>query len=197
MLRRAALALALAACPGVDAPEPTVPEPAPATPPASLASSELVGTPAREFTDLVWLDAQPRTLASHRGKVVLVRFWTDTCPYCRGTAPKLNQLDAEFRAQGLTVLGLYPAKPRGRAAIRDEVAAAVKEWALEFPVAIDSSWSTIDAWWLKTGDREATSASFLIDRRGIIRLVHPGPEFSDAELAELRVKISALLAEPT
>lgn len=200
VLRRAALALVLAACsacPGADAPEPAVPEPAPVTPSPSLASSALVGSPAREFTDLVWLDEQPRTLASLRGQVVLVRFWTDTCPYCRGTAPKLRQLDAEFRAQGLTVLGLYHAKPRGRAAVRDEVVAAVKEWALEFPVALDSTWSTIDAWWLTTGDREATSSSFLIDRRGVIRLVHPGPEFSDAELAELRAKISALLAEPS
>ena len=197
MLRRAALALVLAACPtchGADAPEPAVPEPAPATPPPSPASSGLVGTPAREFTDLTWLDGRPRTLASLRGQVVLVRFWTDTCPYCRGTAPKLRQLDAELRAQGLTVLGLYHAKPRGRAAVRDEVVATVKEWALEFPIAIDDTWSTIDAWWLTT-DREATSASFLIDRRGVIRLVHPGPEFSDAELTELRARISTLLAE--
>jgi len=196
VLRRATLALVLAACPGADTPEPASPEPASVTPTPSSAGAELIGTPAREFTDLAWLGDQPRTLASLRGQVVLVRFWTDTCPYCRGTAPKLNQLDAEFRARGLTVLGLYHAKPRGRAVTRDEVAATVKEWALEFPVAVDRSWSTLDAWWLMTGDREATSASFLIDRRGVIRLVHPGPEFSPAELAELRAAISTLLAEP-
>lgn len=189
MLRRAALALALAACPGADAPEPAAPEPA-------AAPAVLVGTPAREFTDLAWLDDQPRSLASLRGQVVLVRFWTDTCPYCRGTAPLLNQLDAEHRAHGLTVLGLYHPKPRGRAVARAEVEASVKEWALEFPVAIDAAWSTLDAWWLTTGERDATSASFLIDRRGVIRHVHPGPEFTAAEAAELRSKISVLLAEP-
>lgn len=172
-------------------PEPAAPEPSPRS-----DGSELVGAPAREFTDLLWLDQQPRSLASLRGQVVLVRFWTDTCPYCRGTAPKLRQLDAELRARGLTVLGLYHPKPRGRAVTRDEVAATVKEWALEFPVAIDERWSTLDTWWLTTGDREATSASFLIDRRGVIRLVHPGPEFSDAEFAELRTALTALLAEP-
>ena len=32
-------------------------------------------------------------------------------------------------------------------------------------------------WWLSTGDREFTSVTFLIDREGVIRAVHPGGEF--------------------
>ncbi|MBL8974921.1 MAG: hypothetical protein JNK56_30265, partial [Myxococcales bacterium] len=48
----------------------------------------------------------------------------------------------------------------------------------------------------------ATSASFLIDRRGTIRLVHPGPEYtptggpqSRRDFAEIHAKIVELLAE--
>lgn len=189
MLRPAALALALAACSAADAPEPSAPEPAPST-------TSLINTPAREFTDLEWLDGHSRTLAGLRGQVVLVRFWTDTCPYCRRTAPKLKQLDDELRARGLTVLGIYHPKPRGRPVERAEVTSIIKEWGLEFPVALDAGWSTLDAWWLNTGERDATSASFLIDRRGVIRHVHPGPEFSVAEYAALHAKLVALLAEP-
>ena len=186
---RPALALFFAACSTADAPEPAAPEPAAAT-------NDLVGAPAREFTDLEWLDGHSRTLASLRGQVVLVRFWTDTCPYCRRTAPLLKKLDDELRARGLTVLGLYHPKPRGRPADCAEVEAVIKEWGLEFPIALDASWSTLDAWWLTTGDREATSASFLIDRRGIIRQIHPGPEYTTAESDALHAKITALLAEP-
>lgn len=200
MLRRAALLLALAACPGADAPEPAAPEPAapppPSPPAAALTIHPLVGEPARDFTNLTWLDGQPRTIAGLRGQVVLVRFWTDTCPYCRRTAPRLQQLDREFRAQGLTVLGLYHPKPRGRTVTTQEVEATVREWSLSFPVALDAAWSTVDAWWLTTGDRDATSATFLIDRRGTIRLVHPGPEYSPAEYDELHATITSLLAEP-
>lgn len=189
MLRRALL-LAFAACSGPDTPEPLAPEP------AAAATTDLVGTRAQDFKSLTWLDDQPRTLAALRGQVVLVRFWTDTCPYCRRTAPRLRALDEELRARGLTVIGLYHPKPRGRPVPLADVAAFIKELGLAFPIALDATWSTLDAWWLTTGDREATSASFLIDRRGVIRLVHPGPEYSDAEYAGLRAAILALLAEP-
>jgi peroxiredoxin len=193
--------LVLAACPGAETPEPASPDrPAAPEPPAvakARPGSELVGEPARTFVDLAWLDGRTRTLAGLRGQVVLVRFWTDTCPYCRRTAPHLQQLDAEFRARGLVALGLYHPKPRGRAVTREEVAATVKEWALEFPVAIDAAWSTLDAWWLTTGERDATSSTFLLDRDGIIRWVHPGPEYSDAEYAELHATIATLLAQPS
>jgi len=189
VLRRALL-LGFVACAGPDTPEPLAPEP------TATAAAELVGTRARDFKNLTWLDDQPRTLADLRGQVVLVRFWTDTCPYCRRTAPRLRALDEELRARGLTVVGVYHPKPRGRPVPLADVTAFIKELALAFPIALDESWSTLDAWWLSTGDREATSASFLIDRRGVIRLVHPGPEYSDAKYADLRAAILALLAEP-
>jgi peroxiredoxin len=200
VLRRAALLLSLTACASPDVPEPAAPEPAPSEPAPSEPAparegSELLGQPARPFIDLAWQDGAARTLADLRGQVVLVRFWTDTCPYCRNTAPRLRALDDEFRARGLTVLGLYHPKPRGRAVTRDVLAATIKEWGLEFPVAIDAAWSTIDAWWL-TRERSATSASFLLDRRGVTRLVHPGPEYTAAEYDELHATITALLAEP-
>lgn len=188
MLRRA-LCLAFVACSAPESAAPLAPEPV-------SAAADLVGAPAREFIDLTWLDGGARTLADLRGRVVLVRFWTDTCPYCRRTAPRLRQLDLDFRDRGLTVLGLYHPKPRGRPAPLAEVRAAVEAWSLDFPIALDARWSTLDAWWLGTGEREATSASFLLDRRGVVRLVHPGPEYSEAEYAELRATIAALLAEP-
>jgi peroxiredoxin len=199
VLRRARLAvlLALAACSGADAHGPAAPAP------ASRAGSELVGRPAGEFVGVEWLGGEARTLADLRGRVVLVRFWTDTCPYCERTAPALRRLDEEFRARGLVVIGLHHPKPRGRAVTREEVLQAARAWGMSFPIGLDRAWATVDAWWLRTGERAATSASFLIDRRGKVRLVHPGPEFtpdgddaSRRDFFEIRAKIAALLAEP-
>ena len=73
---------------------------------------------------------------------------------------------------------------------------------MDFRVGLDATWATLDAWWLADHDREATSASFLIDRRGTNRLVHPGPEYtptggpqSRRDFAEIHAKIVELLAE--
>src|SRR5438105_5046912 len=51
------------------------------------------------------------------------------------------------------------------------------EYGFTFPVGLDEHWRTIDSWWLDSGERAATSATLLVDRRGIIRWVHPGPEY--------------------
>jgi len=175
----------------------------PASPAVTRAGAELIGTPAKAFIDVTWPDGSPHTLAQLRGRVVLVRFWTDTCPYCKNTAPALRELDAEFAARGLVVIGLHHPKPRGSDRTPAEIEATARAWGMDFLVGLDSTWATIDAWWLAGHEREATSASFLIDRRGIIRLVHPGPEYtptgsaqSRQDYAEIRATIATLLDEP-
>ena len=62
-------------------------------------------------------------------------------------------------------------------------------------------------WWLTGPDRPATSVTFLLDRSGVIRFIHPGMEYHDAsgpeghpmcadDLAAIRTAIERLLAEP-
>ena len=179
------------------------PGPAHPAPPVVRAGAELVGTPAREFIEITWPDGRPHTLAQLRGRVVLVRFWADTCPYCKRTAPALRDLDAEFAARGLVVIGLHHPKPRGSSRTAAQVQAFAHAWGMDFLVGLDGSWATIDAWWLAAAERDATSASFLIDRRGTIRMVHPGPEYGPTgtqqarrDYAEIRAAIAVLLAEP-
>jgi peroxiredoxin len=153
---------------------------------APRAGAELVGRPAAELRVDGWLDGErapgPTSLAALRGRVVVVRFWTDTCPYCRASAPAFVELDREFRERGLVVIGLYHPKPRptdaaiDERALRDRVARVADEYGFRFAIGLDLQWRTIDTWWLDTGDRDATSATFVIDREGVIRGVHPGPE---------------------
>ena len=173
--------------------------------PKVVQEQELVGTKVYEFSDMEWLNSAPQTMRDLRGQVVLIRFWTETCPYCRASAPALRQLHDEFVEDGLTVVGLYHPKPRGSTRSLDAVREATNTLGWPFPVAIDKDWVTIDRWWLKTGKRRYTSASLLIDKQGIIRYVHKGPEFHPGgpkshascrrDFEEIRENIRALLKE--
>jgi peroxiredoxin len=168
---------------------------------ASAKADELIGKPAPEFRGLTWLGEHSLTVAGLRGKVALIRFWTDGCPYCAHTAPALNELHRRYGREGLTVIGIYHPKPPGP---RSEatVAAAARRLGFQFPVAIDADWETLRRWWLSQGDHGWTSVSFLLDRQGRIRFIHPGGEYYPGEGAPgrdyeaLRATIEHLLAEP-
>jgi len=43
---------------------------------------------------------------SLKGHVVLLQFWTTWCPYCRREQPIVDDIDKEFRDQGLVVLAV-------------------------------------------------------------------------------------------
>lgn len=173
--------------------------------PASRLGRDRVGSVAPKLSIETWVGAPSISMPDLLGKVVLIRFFTDGCRFCRATAPALAQLDADFRERGLVVLGLHHPKPRGTRPDVAVIERLVETWGWTFPVGLDADWETIDAYWLGSGDRAATSASFLIDRRGRIRWVHGGPEFHPGgpadhddcrrDYAELRTAIAALLDE--
>jgi thiol-disulfide isomerase/thioredoxin len=168
-----------------------------ATPSTPREGDELLGTPAHPWTADHWMNSPPLALADLHGRVVLVRWFMSTeCPLCSATAPSLRAIDADYRARGLSVIGMYHHKdpePLDPA----KVEKYVKLYGYTFPVAIDTDWRTLKDWWLGGHDRHFTSVSFLIDRKGIIRFIHPGGKYapgSDDE-KQLRAKIEGLLAE--
>ncbi len=170
-----------------------------------LAASTIVGSASPEWANERWVQGGPLTLAGLRGKVVLIRFFTDReCPFCSATAPALNELDREFGPQGLVVVGFYTPKPRPRPVSMEEVRSTVESYRFRFPVAIDDDWATLKRLWLDRASGAGwTSASLLIDRRGVVRHVHPGGVFAkdspDAQArrdyAEMRSAIEKLLKE--
>jgi thiol-disulfide isomerase/thioredoxin len=129
--------------------------------------------------------------------VVLVRWWTAPgCPYCAATAPALNEFHARYKDKGLEVVGLYHHKsdaPLDPA----QVKGSAEEFGFRFPVAVDPGWKTLKRWWLGGGDRKWTSVSFLLDRRGVVRFVHPGGRYAkgDRDYDALKAKVEELLQE--
>jgi thiol-disulfide isomerase/thioredoxin len=81
-------------------------------------------------------DTRGRTfrLSAHKGKVVLINFWATWCPPCRAEIPELIRMQAEYRSQGLQIIGItYP--PQNLSAVR-KFAAKLR---INYPVAIGST----------------------------------------------------------
>ncbi len=85
------------------------------------AGAELIGTKALGWEGAEWLNPEPLRLEDLRGKVVLVRWWTDSCPYCSRSAPALNEFHARYARRGLIVIGMYHPKPIDRPITASEV----------------------------------------------------------------------------
>jgi thiol-disulfide isomerase/thioredoxin len=138
---------------------------------APKEGASLIGTKAPELTGLRWLQGGPLTMEKLRGKVVLVRFWTDGCQFCSSTAPSLRELDAKHRDEGLVVIGIHHPKARD-----SDPEKAMRELGFTFPVATDKEWSTVKGWGVGTTFKSWTSITFLVDREGV-RFVHDGGEW--------------------
>ena len=101
---------------------------------------ELIGTPMRSWSELRWLGSPPGDL---RGKVVLVRWWSDACPMCSGALPSLGRLYEEHQREGLVVVGIYHPKPPVpiTPATLQLIQNAAKEHEARFPLATDADWT--------------------------------------------------------
>lgn len=67
---------------------------------------ELIGHPLPAIDSKLWFGAASRSLASMRGKVVLIDFWASWCPPCRVLMSALNELHGANHAAGLEVVGV-------------------------------------------------------------------------------------------
>src|SRR5450755_3144901 len=53
-----------------------------------------------------WLNSQPLTVESLRGKVVLVDFWTFSCINSLRTLPYIRAWAAKYKDMGLVIIGI-------------------------------------------------------------------------------------------
>ena len=115
-----------------------------------------------------WLNSQPLSWGSLRGRVVLVEFWTFDCINCRHVIPALSGMYDSYKDQGFTLIGVHSPEfqyEHNLASVKD----AVREMGIQYPVAIDNdfaNWNRYhNLYW---------PALYLIDKRGVIRFTHIG-----------------------
>ena len=157
----------------------------------------ILNKPAPEWVVSDWLNSKPLTINDLLGKVVLIRWWTGpTCPYCINSAVALNEFHENYKDQDLKVIGFYHHKSQSPIN-KDTIEGYAEKLGFKFPIAIDYEWKTLTAWWLKTNPGKWTSVSFLLDRKGIVRYIHPGGQYvkGDGEYEKLLQEIKKLLKE--
>ncbi len=169
---------------------------------------ELVGTALPEWSLSDWANAKgaPPSLASLRGRVVVVRFWTAGCGFCEKTLPALQKLATELGDRPVTIVGAFHGKPDSSATDIRKPLEIVRSWRVTFPIALDRQWKTLRRWWLDGHHRHATSVTFVIGKDGRVVHVHPGPVFyptdnpaekgMDEDYQAVKKAILAALAAP-
>jgi peroxiredoxin len=128
-------------------------------------------------------DDRIMSLASMRGKVVLLNFWATWCLECRPEMPMFERLHREFSVQGLAVVGINAREET--TTIREYA----KELGLTFPLISDPTGKINSAYGVI-----GLPTTFLIGRSGRAVALAIGPREWGAKPA--RALIQALLAEP-
>jgi thiol-disulfide isomerase/thioredoxin len=152
----------------------------------------LQGQPVPLLRETEWIGQKPPTLAALRGKVVLLFFWAHWCSDCKAEAPILAKLGTELKARGLVIIA--PTRRYGYT-FDDDHAPAAKETPFITKVfehyygQIPVEGVPVDASNFQRFGASTTPTIVLVDRRGIVRLYHPGLMTEE----ELRGAIEALL----
>jgi len=141
--------------------------------PGAYPAPELVGIDG-------WINSPPLTIASLKGKVVLVDFWTYTCYNCINTLPHVIDLDKKYRDKGLVVIGVQ-APEFDAEKDPQNVKNAVEKFGITYPVALDNhmkSWHNFsNQYW---------PAFYLIDKKGNVVYTHFGE--GDYDITENNIK---------
>jgi len=150
-------------------------------------------TPAPQFQGLTnWINSPPLSMGQLKGKVVLVDFWTYSCINCIRTLPYIEKWYQAYHDKGLVIVGIntpefaFEHNPAN-------VAAAVKQDGIAYPVALDNNDDTWNAY-----NNDSWPADYLIDKSGNIRYVSLGEgDYNKTEEAiQLLLGIKAPLQTP-
>jgi cytochrome c biogenesis protein CcdA/thiol-disulfide isomerase/thioredoxin len=140
--------------------------------------------PAPEFAGIdAWLNSQPLTMQSLRGKVVLIDFWTYSCINCVRTLPYITKWDEQYRDKGLVIIGVHAPEfefEKNKA----NVEAALAQHGIKYPVALDNN---LDTW--TNFKNQYWPAHYLINQQGQVVYTH----FGEGNYAQTENNIRYLL----
>ncbi len=172
---------------------------------SARALLKMIGQPAPAIDPMEWVNGEPETLESLKGKVVLLDFWAVWCGPCIATFPHLKHLDAEYGSKGLTIIGVTrqynfswdeatsnASRSKDPVSLEDEMAMLEKfiaKYELTHRTMVTPENSKMQSEYLVTGIPHVA----LLDKQGIVRLVKIGSGSKNAE--EIEAMVKTLLAE--
>ena|SRR2546422_8944039 len=144
------------------------------------AEGELkVGDP---FPDLAKFSLEGTLPSGLEGKVVVVDFWASWCGPCRQTFPLMEELHHRFAKQGLVIVAVN--EDKSRAAMNE----FLKEYPVTFAVVRDAKKALA-----ATVNVPGLPSSYLLDRRGRVRLIRSGERIAQNRREFVR-EVESLLA---
>jgi cytochrome c biogenesis protein CcdA/thiol-disulfide isomerase/thioredoxin len=132
-----------------------------------------------------WFNSKPLTSADLKGHVVVIDFWTYSCINCLRSLPYVEAWYDRYRKDGLIVIGVHAPE---FAFEHDpaNVAKAVKDLGITYPVVMDNDWKL----W-RALQNNYWPAHYFVDAQGRIRYHH----FGEGEYGMSERVIRQLLAE--
>ncbi len=140
--------------------------------PSALIDSALAASSQKKLPEFQgiseWLNASPLTIASLKGQVVLVQFWTFSCINCQRTLPYIVRWHQKYAAKGLKVIGVHTPE-FGFERDANNVKRALQKNQITYPVPLDNGFKTWNAY-----SNQYWPNLYLADRQGILRYSHSG-----------------------
>lgn len=132
-----------------------------------------------------WINGDPVTSESLRGKVVLIDFWTWDCINCQHTLPHVREWATKYQPQGLVVIGVHtPEYPWEKPL--SSVKNAVNKWQLPYRVVTDNNYQIWNAF-----GNQYWPAHYYFDAKGQLRYT----AFGEGDYEQQEKVIQQLLKE--
>jgi len=121
-------------------------------------------------------------LSDFRGQVVYVDFWATWCPPCRESFPWMESMHQRYQDMGLKIVAISLDQESHL------IENFLKAHEADFTILHDKKGTVAESYNVK-----GMPSSYLVDRKGNIRLRHAG--FNEGDKADLESHIKKLLAE--
>jgi len=132
-----------------------------------------------------WLNSPPLSVASLRGKVVLIDFWTYSCINCLRAIPYVRAWAEKYKDQGLVVIGVHTPEFAFERNINN-VKRAMTSQQVTYPVAVDNGYAIWRAF-----NNQYWPAHYFVDAQGRIR----HHQFGEGDYEQSERVIQQLLRE--
>ena len=149
---------------------------------------------APELITSDWLNTdKPITLASLRGKVILICAFQMLCPGCvQKGIPHINQIYNEFDPERIAVIGLHTVFEHHHVMGKEALETFAYEFRLKFPIGIDQpSEGHAIPQTMMLYQMQGTPTTILIDKGGYLRF----QKFGHVSDLTLGASIGSLVAE--
>ncbi len=150
----------------------------------------LMGKPAPQFS-LEDVTGKKVSLASYKGKAVMINFWATWCAPCKIETPWLIELRNQYAAQGFEIIGVSTddidrGDPQKLGDEKKEIAHFVEQLKMPYPVLIDG-----DLISQPYGGLDSLPTSFYVDRQGNVVAAQLGLTSKDEIEANIRKALGA------